>query len=50
MQVLQRGRWVTWKSFFHDQKSTEWPAGADAVSIRAGGMGWETGDAGVAVK
>ena len=50
MQVLLRGRWVTWKSFFHDQKSAEWPAGADAVAIRAAGMGWETGDAGVAVK
>ena len=50
MQAQIGGRWVTWKSYFRDQTSDEWPTGATAVAIRAGGLAWETGEAGVAVK
>ena len=50
LQAQIGGRWVTWKSFFKDQRSAEWPAGATAVAIRPCGPGWEAGEAGIAVK
>ncbi len=50
MQTLIHGKWVTWKSFFKDQLSATWPENTDAVAIRAAGLDWETGEAGVVVK
>jgi hypothetical protein len=50
LQAQIGGRWVTWKSLFKDQNTTEWPAGATAVAVRACGLSWEAGEAGLAVK
>lgn len=47
MQAQIGGKWQTWKAFYKDQLSAEWPEGATAVAIRAGGLGWEVGEAGV---
>ncbi len=50
MQAQINGKWVTVATFFKDQLSAEWPTNASAVAIRAAGLGWEVGEAGVVVK
>ena len=50
MQAQINGKWITWETYFKDQLSAEWPDNATAVAIRAAGLGWEVGEAGVVVK
>lgn len=50
MQALINGKWQTHKAFFKDQLSTEWPANAAAVAIRAAGPAWEVSEPGVVVR
>lgn len=50
MQALINGRWTTVETYFKDQLSDEWPENAAAVAIRAAGLGWEVGEAGVIVR
>ncbi len=50
VQAQIQGKWQTWSAHFGNQASTAWPQNATAVAVRAAGLGWEVGEAGVVVK
>jgi uncharacterized lipoprotein YddW (UPF0748 family) len=47
VQALIEGKWRVVKITFRDQRELPWPEGAAVVAVRAGGRGWEVGEAGL---